>query len=60
MTDYDTWFAELYDHALDVAPHTVYYVQRGQFMYEDYFYQGMSPKEAFEAEWGTHWGVVHD
>lgn len=58
--DYDTWFNELYLHALDVAPHLVYYIQRGHFMYEDYWHQGMTPKQGFEAEWGDYWGKIDD
>lgn len=50
--EFETWFEELLEAALEKEPLYVQYIKRAPFMYEDYFESGMTPRQAYEAEWG--------
>lgn len=52
MRDFELWFEDLVEIAYDQSGPVGKLVDRAPFMYEDYFEAGMTPQEAFIAEWG--------
>lgn len=51
MRDFDLWFEELVEVAYAESGRIGKLVDRAPFMYEDYYEAGMTPQEAYLAEW---------
>lgn len=52
--DFEDWIIGVIDYANEIGmPSIAENIAQYSFMYEDYFEQGMSQREAFEAEWGA-------
>lgn len=54
MTDaqWEDWFEDLLDFAYETEHNHYRAILKAPFMYEDYFELGMTPQEAYTAEWG--------
>jgi hypothetical protein len=52
--DWDEWFEQVVEcaDAGGLGGNRPALVRRYYFMYEDYYEAGLTPEEAFEAEWG--------
>lgn len=51
--DFEDWIQEVYFIASEVDYRIAASIAEFTFMYEDYFESGMTPHEAYEAEWGS-------
>lgn len=47
---FDNWFEEVVSYAETSRQEEL--ILRSSFMYEEYYEQGMNPREAYEVEWG--------
>lgn len=51
--EFEDWMEELLDLAGERGDYTYRLVLQAPFMYEDYHEDGLTPQEAFVAEWGA-------
>lgn len=49
---FETWFEEVLEYAQEQGHTNIALIEHAHFMYEDYHEQGMTPEEAYHAEWG--------
>ncbi|WYV99060.1 hypothetical protein Amme3_00064 [Pseudomonas phage vB_PpuM-Amme-3] len=49
---FEQFMEKLIEYAREQAHTNIALIEHAHFMYEDYHEQGMTPQEAYHAEWG--------
>ncbi|WYV99741.1 hypothetical protein Roomu2_00061 [Pseudomonas phage vB_PpuM-Roomu-2] len=49
---FEQFMEQLLEYAREQAHTNIDLIEHAHFMYEDYHEQGMTPQEAYHAEWG--------